>query len=358
VSSEPGPAVTDGAATGASSAPASTPAAPAWTAQPSSWVRRPFEYDSSSVLVATIVLVLLIGAFHHSFFDADQLLSIAQQSVYIAVLAGGVAFLLSMREIDLSIGSLFGLCVVSAALLMQHGLNPWLAALLTLGVGALGGLVNALLVQVVAIPAIVATLGTLSVYRGLAQALSGGEQITNLPVGNKFFQVFGGKSGGMPNAVMFTLGLLVLLTVVLRFTPFGYRVRSIGSNPEAARFSGISVPKVRIQALVLMGMLCGVAAIFGVAFFESADPNIGSGFELQAIAAAIIGGTPLAGGTATVFGAAIGAYLLGAVTTGLVFFNIPINWTSFATGLVIIVAVAIDSLLRSRRRRRQTQLGL
>jgi ribose transport system permease protein len=320
--------------------------------------QRAVDFDASSVFIATVAIVLIIGFFHHDFLQVDQLLNIAQQSVYIMVLAAGVAFLLSMREIDLSIGSLFGLCVVGGALLMQHGWNPWLAGLAAIGLGAAGGLFNALLVQAVSIPAIVATLGTLSVYRGLAQALSHGEQVVGLPVENSFFTFIGGKKLGVPTSVWITLVLLVILTAVLRLTPFGYRVRSIGSNPDAARFSGISIPRVRIQALVLMGALCGVAALLGLAFFESADPNIGSGFELEAIAAAVIGGTPLAGGTATIFGAAIGAYLLGSVSSGLVFFNVPINWSSFATGVVIIAAVSIDSVLRSRRRRRASNLGL
>ena len=123
-----------------------------------------------------------------------------------------------------------------------------------------------------------------------------------------------------------------MLTALLRLTPFGYRVRSIGSNPEAATFSGISIPRVRVQALVLMGLLAGLAGMIGLAFFQSGDPNVGTGFELQAIAAAVIGGTPLRGGSATVVGAMFGAILLGVVNSGLVYFNVPINWSAFATG--------------------------
>jgi ribose transport system permease protein len=142
----------------------------------------------------------------------------------------------------------------------------------------------------------------------------------------------------------------IVLTAVLRLTPFGYRVRSIGSNPEAAAFAGISIPRVRVQALVLMGLLGGLAGMLGLAFFQSGDPNVGTGFELQAIAAAVIGGTPLRGGSATVAGAMIGAILLGVVNSGLVYFDVPINWSAFATGAVILAAVALDSLVRRRRR--------
>jgi ribose transport system permease protein len=152
--------------------------------------------------------------------------------------------------------------------------------------------------------------------------------------------------------------IVIVLTVVLRLTPFGYRVRSIGSNPQAASHSGISLPRMRVTALILMGVLSAVGGMLALAYFSSGDPQLGTGFELQAIAAAVIGGTPLAGGNATVAGAAVGAILLGVVNSGLVYFNIPLNWTSFATGVVIIVAVSVDKLLRRRRTQRRASLGL
>jgi ribose transport system permease protein len=163
---------------------------------------------------------------------------------------------------------------------------------------------------------------------------------------------------GIPVSVIVLVVLAVVLTAVLRVTPFGYRVRSIGSNPDAAAFSGISIARVRIQALMLMGALAGLAGMLGLAFFGSGDPNIGTGFELLAIAAAVIGGTPLRGGSATVVGAMLGAVLLSVVTSGLVYFNIPVNWSSFATGAVILLAVAVDSLLRRRREARAAAAGL
>jgi ribose transport system permease protein len=193
--------------------------------------------------------------------------------------------------------------------------------------------------------------------RGLAYALTSGQQVVNLPASSSFFTFLGGTTLGVATSVWVFLIVVVLLTVTLRMTPFGYRVRSIGSNPEAAAFAGISIARVRIQALVLVGLLAGLAGALGLAFFISGDPNIGSGFELQAIAAAVIGGTPLRGGSGTSFGAAFGAILLTVVASGLVFFNVPLNWSSFATGVVILLAVALDSLLR-RRSRPDRQPGL
>jgi ribose transport system permease protein len=314
--------------------------------------------ESLSVLVATLALGAFIGILHPDFFSSSQIRDVLQQSVYVAILAAGMCFLLAMREIDLSVGSIFGLTLIIAALLMQGGMNPWIAALVGIACAGGMGLVNAVLVQVIAIPAIVATLATLSMYRGLALALSHGQQVTKLPFNSSFFTFLGGKELGIPVSVWGMVVIAIVMTGILRFTPFGYRVRAIGSNPEAATFSGISIPRVRVQALVMMGILAGIAGIFGLAFFESGEPNIGSGFEFEAIAAAVIGGTSLRGGNATVVGAMIGAILLTEVSSGLVYFNVPQNWSAFATGAVILAAVSLDSIVRLRGRRSAERGGL
>jgi ribose transport system permease protein len=318
--------------------------------------KRALAVESNSVLVATIALILFIGIAHPDFLTWSQLKEVVQNAVYVGIIAAGMAFLISMREIDLSVGSIFGLSIVCSALLMQHGWNPWLAGLAGVILAGGCGLVNATAVQVIAIPAIVATLATLSMFRGLAQALSDGQQVTGLPAQSSFFTFLGGDKLGLPVSVWVLILVVIVLTAVLRFTPYGYRVRAIGSNPEAATFSGISIARTRVQTLVLVGVLSGLAGMLGLAFFISGDPNIGSGFELQAIAAAVIGGTPLRGGSATVVGAVLGAILLSAVNSGLAYFDVPVNWSNFATGAVILTAVALDSLIRGRRQHRRQAL--
>ncbi len=233
------------------------------------------EVESGSVLVATIVLAVAIGILHPEFFAWDQIKDVLAQSVYVGILAAGMAFLLSMREIDLSVGSMFGLTLIVSALLMRGGMNAWVAAAIGVLLGGGLGLVNALLVQVIAIPAIVATLATLSMFRGLALALSDGQQVTGLPTQSSFFTFLGGDALGLPVSVWVLIATAIVLTALLRLTPFGYRVRSIGSNPEAATFSGISIPRVRVQALVLMGLLAGLAGMMGLAFFQSGRPERG-----------------------------------------------------------------------------------
>jgi ribose transport system permease protein len=146
----------------------------------------------------------------------------------------------------------------------------------------------------------------------------------------------------------------IVLTIMLRFTPFGYRVRSIGSNPEAAVFSGISIPRVTYQAFLLVGVVSGLAGLLVLIFFQDADPTVGGSDNLLAIAAVIIGGTPMRGGTGTVFGALVGAVLLSGVQNGLTYFGINENWTQFALGVVILAAVSVDSVVRAGRQRTST----
>src|SRR3954469_20271194 len=199
--------------------------------------RRVLEVESNSVLVATIALIAVIGIAHPDFLAWGQLKEVVQNSAYVGIIAAGMAFLISMREIDLSVGSMFGLTLIVAALFMQHGMNPWLAALLGVLLGGGVGLFNAILVQFIAIPAIVATLATLSMYRGLSQALSDGEQVTGLPAENSFFTFVGGDFLGLPVSVWVLILVTIGMTAVLRLTPYGYRAASAptpGRRPSAA----------------------------------------------------------------------------------------------------------------------------
>jgi ribose transport system permease protein len=319
-------------------------------------VRTVASQDYIGVLVAIVLLVLAIGALHPDFLAVSQLLDILNQAAFVAILACGMAFLLAMRELDLSVGSTYGLTSLCAALLMHAGVPSWLGAIAGLLIGALLGLVNGLLIQLFRLPSIIATLATLSIFRGLIFALSNGNQVIGLPLTDPFAHFIGGSLLGIPTNVWVMILIVAIFATILHSTPFGYRVRSIGSNPEAAAFSGLPMKQIRLLAFVLMGALGGLAGMLSLGYFGSSDPNLGTGYELLAIAAAVIGGTPLRGGKATIVGAALGAILLGVVSSGLAYFNVPINWTEFATGAVILLAVSLDSLLRRTRTNRTSQL--
>ncbi|MFE6486101.1 ABC transporter permease [Streptomyces sp. NPDC057757] len=309
--------------------------------------------DELGVLVVLGLLIAVIGIPYPDFLDSDNLLTTAHNSVYISLMACGMVFALAMREVDLSVGGTYAMCLVVGALLIRDGTPAWLAVPVILLTGALLGVFNALVTTLLALPSFIVTLGTLMLFRGVGLALADGKQITDLPLDDSFFTLAGGDAGGVPFALWVLVTVVVVLTVVLTRTRFGARVRAIGSNPDAAEFSGIPVVRTRIQALALSGLTTACAAALALAFYGAGDPTLGQGYELQAIAACIIGGTPLAGGRGSVVGAVAGAMILAVVASGLVFFEVPINWTSFATGGVILVAVAADSALRRSGRRRR-----
>ncbi|MEU4245625.1 ABC transporter permease [Actinoplanes sp. NPDC026619] len=313
--------------------------------------RRWLLLEEGGVLAVLVVLVVVVGGFRHDFLDSGNLLEIARQSSYIGILAIGMVFALAMREVDLSVGGTYALAIVAGALLIKEGLDPWLAAFLAVLLGGVLGFGNGVFTTYVRVPSFIATLGTLSLYRGLALALSHGQQVGGLDQDHPLFQVIGGKILGLPGAVWALLVCAAVMTVVFTRTRFGAQVRAVGSNPEAAAFTGIPVNRVRIVALTVTGLLAGISGVLAMSFFVAGDPTVGQGYELMAIAAAIIGGTPLRGGTGSVPGAALGSLILSVVAAGLVFFSVPINWTTFATGAVILVAVALDSGLRAVRHR-------
>lgn len=308
--------------------------------------------DWFSALAALIALVAIVGILHPAFVSPTQLTNVVQQSVYVALMAAGISFLLTQGEVDLSVAGNYVLASITAALLIQQGMSPWLAAGIALVQSVVVGAINAFIVLVIGIPSLIATLAMGWVLRGLASAVSEGKQVIGMPLDNSFFTVLGGGNIlGLPVAIWVLILAIVILTVVLRATPYGYRVREIGSNPDAAQFAGIPVARTKAIGFLLCGLLAGIAGMLGLAFFTSGDPTSGGGFELFAVAGAVIGGNPLTGGTATIVGAAIGAILLNTVGVALVFFNIPAVWSQFATGAVIIIAVSLDGLMRRRRNR-------
>jgi ribose transport system permease protein len=306
------------------------------------WVVR----DELGVVGVLVVLVAVVGTAHPEFMRTGNLLSTAHNSVYVGLMACGMVFPLAMREVDLSVGGTYAMCVVVGAVLISHGTDPWLAVALVLALSAALGCVNGLVTVFMGLPSFIVTLATAMLYRGMGLAIANGKQVSGLPQDHPLFTVVGGDLGGVPTAVWVLAVAALVLAVLFTRTRFGARVRAIGSNPEAAAYSGLPVVRTRIAALTLSGFMAGVAAVLGLAFFIAGDPTIGNGYELTAIAACIIGGTPLKGGRGSVIGAAIGCLILSVVSAALVFFQVPVNWTTFATGAVILVAVGADAAVR------------
>jgi ribose transport system permease protein len=303
------------------------------------------------LIVVVALMIGVVAAFHPSYLSEASLVNVSQYAAWIATMAFGMVFLLSMGEIDLSVGAIFGLAIVIAAKLMAGGMSPWIAAALTLLIGAGLGALNGVLSNLLQISTLIVTLGTLSSYTAFGLILTHDATITNLPVTNSFFAKFGGGIGVIPTAVIVCIGALIVCQIIYRFTRFGFKVRAIGSNRDAARVAGISVERVRLQALIMQGFLCALIGVTVLANIEAADPTSGNGYELSVIAAAIIGGTALSGGSGTVIGALVGSLIIGVITTGLIEFGLSSDWGNFATGVVIISAVALDRWIKASRLR-------
>jgi ribose/xylose/arabinose/galactoside ABC-type transport system permease subunit len=319
-------------------------------------LRRLLSADWTSAVVALVAVLVVVGVFHPNFLAPGQMVNVLQSAVYAGLIAMGLVFLIPQNEIDLSVGGNYVLTGIVAALLMRSGMAPVLAIPIALSVSVLIGLMNALTSQVIGIPSLIGTLAMSWMLRGLALALSNGTQVTGVPLADPIIAFLGGgRIFGLPVSVVLMIAMAILLSLVMHRTPFGYRIREIGSNPDAAAFSGIPIRQTRTLGFILAAVMAGLSGIVALAFFTVGDPQSGGGIELFAVAGAVIGGTPLAGGKATVFGALVGAVLLTAVAVGLVYFQIPATWAQFATGAVILGAVSVDGLVQRQKRLRGGQ---
>lgn len=307
-------------------------------------------------LAGLVVLVAMIGFARPGFLDQANLLSLLETAAYPGMLAIGMVFVLAMREIDLSVGWMFHLAALLTAFLLAAGINPWLAAFAGVLLGAGLGLVNGLLVVALRLPVIVVTLGTFAMFRGLAAVAVKMQPTAPADQSGGLSQIVHGKMFGVvPTAVLVFVATAVVLQFVLHRSRFGYRVQAVGSNPQAALYAGIPTGAVRLQTLVLMGTVSGLA---GALWLGSpvTDAEQGGDFVLMAIAAAIIGGSSLSGGRGAAIGAVIGMLIVQVILSGVTLFSIDATWNPFVIGVVMLLALALDRLVKALRNRRAERI--
>ena len=309
--------------------------------------------DETGVLVALLTLVVIVGVLRPNFFQPLTLFQQFSGAAFIGMLALGMVFVVAIRDIDLSVGWMFNFAAVIAGKAMVAGIDPWLAAGIGIAFGGLLGLVNGVLAVTLRIPVIIITLGTLSAYRGLSLVVNESRAVVPTDKSSAFFALFEVRVLDLiPMVAVLFLVLAVALHLLLHRTRFGYRVQALGSNPDAARLAGIPVDRTRVLVLVLMGAVAGLAGAMFLGFRQAIDPVTGGDYLLPVVAAVIIGGTPLSGGRGTIAGAVIGALIIQVITTGILFLGVDVKWSTFVTGAVIIIAVAVDKLVRRQRERR------
>jgi ribose transport system permease protein len=304
----------------------------------------------TGVFVALLVMCVALALLNERFLTATNLLNIGRQVSLLGIMAVGMTFVLISGEVDLSVGSTYAFGGLATGMLILAGWPLAAAILAGVACGAVIGVVNGLLSTYGRLPSLIATLGTLSMVRGLALILTDGRPVTvNARNGADegslaAFEWMGqGTLGGVPMQLVFFALVAALGWGVLARTGFGFRVFAVGGSPKAARVSGISVESTKIWAFTLMGSLAAFAGILSLAFLPSGQAGrTGLGLELDVIAATIVGGTSLAGGEGTILGTILGVLIIGVLRNGLVLNGVSPFAQEFLIGLVIVVAVAID----------------
>ncbi len=305
------------------------------------------------VLIAEIALFNTLG---RRFLTADNVANIVRQSVEIGLLALVMTPVILTGGIDLSVGSLLGLCAVVFGMLWHDaGLSPWVAGLGAIAVGALGGGINATLIARLGLPPLIVTLGTFSLFRGLAEALTGGTRsFTGFPesflaLGNGFFL-------GVPVQAWIFIVVAVGIYLLVHHTTFGRSFRAIGFAPEGARYAGLPVERRLSLAYLLAGAVAGLAAVIFVSRVTEARANAGLGYELAAITAVVLGGTSIFGGIGTVHGTLLGVAAVAVLANGLsrivAITAISRELSGLLTGALLLLALAAGALVKSISARR------
>ncbi len=305
-------------------------------------------------LFGLITLVVVLSATSPVFLTADNLSNIGRQGGVNALLAVGMLLAIITAGIDLSVGSILALSMsVLALLAIKWGVNPFLAMLACLAVGAGVGLTNGLLLTRLHLPhPFIATLGTMNVARGLALIITGASPISGFDRAGapQVLWLGSGSIGPIPVVVLVVLVVYAIFHLLLSNTALGRHIYAIGGNTAAARLSGIDVDRTLVIVYSLCGLMAGLGALVLAGRTNSGYPTAGVGYELDAIAAVIIGGASFAGGVGTVWGTLIGVLLMAVLRNGLVLLQVPTEWQIVAIGLVIIGAVYVD-VLRQRAQR-------
>lgn len=315
------------------------PAAPALPA---------FRLGQEAVLAAILVLALVIMAFtSEQFFTVDNLLNQARLATEVGLVALPMTYIIITGGIDLSAGSTLGLCAIMLGVLWKSfGLPLELAIALTLVIGALAGLVNGWIITRVGVPPLIATLATLALYRGLAEGISQARSVRGYP--DWFFVLGQGELAGIPTQLWFLAVLIVLFGVALARTSFGRTLYAIGNNETASRFSGLPVDRAKLLIYGLSGLMSGLAAWIFVSRVSTTRSDMGTGLELDVIAAVVLGGTSIFGGTGSILGTVLGVALVQVLKNGLALTGVKGDATIVVIGAVLILSILITNWAQQR----------
>ncbi len=308
--------------------------------------------------VAFVVLIALIAYFGFAapnFFTALNLVGILQATAVNGVLGVACTFVIISGGIDLSVGTLMTFCAVMCGVFLTNWGFPLIVGVIAaLVFGAMAGAVSGIIIAKLKVPPFIATLGMMLLLKGLALVIAQDKPIyfNDTPnfsvISNDSLVSYFLPSFEVPNGVLILFVVAITASIILNKTLLGRYIFALGSNEEAARLSGVNVDFWKILTYALGGMICGIAGLIIASRLNSAQPALGQGYELEAIAATVIGGTSLSGGRGTMLGTIIGAFIMSVLTNGLRIMGVAQEWQIVVTGVIIIVAVYVDMLLRRR----------
>jgi rhamnose transport system permease protein len=299
------------------------------------------------LLAVLLLIVIVVSVQVPRFLAISNLEQILLSVAILAIVAVGETLVVLTRNVDLSVGSLVGLTAFMTANLFkqQPGTSLVLAILLGCSLGLVLGAFNGLLVAVGRVPAIVATLGTLYIFRGIDFFIAGGTQVSASDVPDSYLNLATAHVLGIPMLIIFAVIITVIFAYLLQYTRSGRQLYAIGSNPDAARLIGIRSQLLIFGTFMISGLLCGFAGVLWGARFATVDARAASGLELQVVAAVVVGGVNIFGGSGTIVGAVLGAIVLGTIDNSLTLLKLSQFWLQAIDGAAILVAVTIDAFI-------------
>ncbi|MBC2835058.1 ABC transporter permease [Paragemmobacter straminiformis] len=297
-------------------------------------------FRDAGTLLGLVLIGVVFSALTPVFLTTPNLMNILQQSAINACIALGMTLVIISGGIDLSVGPVAALSAVLGAAMMVAGVPAPLSVMVALAVGMACGLFNGVLITWGGLQPFIVTLGGLSLFRAFALIYTGGTPIFGIPDGFRAFT--NGTVLGVPNPVVIVIVLALAAWIILNRTPLGEYMMAVGGNEEAARISGVPVRLTKLAAYMISGLMASVAAMILIGRLGAAEPTLGTLWELDAIAAAAIGGASLMGGRGSIMGTLIGCVILGALRNGLTLMNVQAFYQLLATGIIIIVAMLID----------------
>ncbi|HLO28564.1 MAG TPA: ABC transporter permease [Anaerolineales bacterium] len=311
-------------------------------------------FREAGITLFILILVVAVTIRNPAFLTADNFKDILLNISILAIVALGQTMVIITHGIDLSVSSIIGLVAMMVAFFVKQNqdIPIVLVVLLGMALGAVLGSFNGLIITYGKVPPIIATLGTLSIYRGLVFYYSQGTWINSFELPKSFKLLSKGTPLALPNMVLIAIAVALIVYYFLNYTRTGREIYAVGSNPDAAQFAGIRKDRIIFLVYLLSGLASGLAAVLWASRFESAQTNTALGFELQTVAASVVGGVSISGGVGTVPGVLLGALLLGIIQNALTIVRISPFWQLAAQGLLILIAVVTDKWILSRVERK------